>query len=55
MLGILKDNKKEFPIFTQKLAILPKKIQECIAKYYDITIGGYSGISKIIKKVRQYC
>ena len=55
ILGILENNSKEFPIFTQKLAILDSKIKEYIAKYHNTKIGGYSGIGKIFQKVRQHC
>ena len=54
ILGILKNNQKEFPILTQKLAIPRLKIQKCIAKYHNTKIGGYPDIGEILKKVRNY-
>ena len=54
ILRILENNNKEFPIFTQKLAIPKEKIRECITKYHYTKIGGYPGIGEIFRKVRQY-
>ena len=55
ILGILENNNKEFPILIQKLAIPDSKIKECIAKYHNTKIGGYFGIKKILRKIRQHC